>query len=81
MLCYHLILQIFLEEVIEAVEKITITEFITDCRDAKDNIYLDVAINGLADLLITGDKDLLILHPYRKKLPILTPSNFVKYEL
>jgi predicted nucleic acid-binding protein len=40
--------------------------------------YLDVAINGLASVLITGDQDLLILHLYREILPILSPSDFVK---
>jgi putative PIN family toxin of toxin-antitoxin system len=70
--------QSFLAELRGGVEKIRIIEFITDCRDAKDNIYLDVAVNGLANVLITGDQDLLILHPYRGMLPILTPSDFVK---
>jgi uncharacterized protein len=41
-------------------------------------MYLEVAINGLADVLITGDQDLLVLHPYRQKLLILNPSNFIK---
>lgn len=71
--------QTFVDELRETVQYIEITEFITDCRDMKDNIYLDVAINGIADVLITGDQDLLILHPYRGKLPILKPSDFIKY--
>jgi len=41
---------------------------------------LDVAINGLADVLITGDQDLLVLHAYRGILPILNPSDFIKKE-
>ena len=44
----------------------------------KDNKYLDVAINGSANVLITGDQDLLILHPYRGILPILSSSDFVR---
>ena len=70
--------QTFLAELRVGVELIQIIELITDCRDAKDNIYLDVAVNGSADVLITGDQDLLILHPYRGMLPILSPSDFVK---
>lgn len=70
--------QNFLAELRVGVELIQIIELITDCRDAKDNIYLDVAVNGSADVLITGDQDLLILHPYRGMLPILSPSDFVK---
>lgn len=34
---------------------------ITDCRDSKDNFLLNLAIDSKADLLATGDKDLLIL--------------------
>jgi putative PIN family toxin of toxin-antitoxin system len=69
----------FPEELKKGIAYIQIIQLITDCRDEKDNMYLEVAINGLADALVTGDQDLLILHPYREKLPILTPSMFLSY--
>jgi len=31
------------------------------CRDAKDQLFLDLAQSGKADLLVTGDEDLLVL--------------------
>jgi putative PIN family toxin of toxin-antitoxin system len=31
------------------------------CRDAKDQVFLDLAQSGRADLLISGDEDLLVL--------------------
>jgi len=31
------------------------------CRDPKDNFLLNLAIDGKADFLVTGDKDLLVL--------------------
>jgi putative PIN family toxin of toxin-antitoxin system len=40
---------------IEVISKINI------CRDEKDNFLLNLAIDGKADYLISGDKDLLIL--------------------
>lgn len=40
---------------------------INDCRDEKDNFILETAIRGRADYIITGDKDLLVLNPYRGK--------------
>jgi len=49
---------------------------ITDCRDPKDNKFLEVAISANASCLITGDKDLLILHPFRG-IPILNAVDFV----
>jgi putative PIN family toxin of toxin-antitoxin system len=31
------------------------------CRDAKDQVFLDLAQSGKADLLVSGDGDLLVL--------------------
>jgi uncharacterized protein len=49
---------------------------ITDCRDPHDNKFLELAISGQATHMITGDQDLLILHPYRGTT-ILTPRQFL----
>lgn len=49
---------------------------ISVCRDPGDNHLLDLAVQGRADCIITGDQDLLVLHPYRKVL-ILTPAQFI----
>jgi hypothetical protein len=38
------------------------------CRDSKDNFLLSLAVDGNADYLITGDKDLLILEKVNKTL-------------
>ena len=38
-----------------------IGETVELCRDKKDNPFLDVALVGKADYLITGDADLLVL--------------------
>ncbi len=40
---------------------------IRDCRDEKDNFLLETAIRGKANYIVTGDKDLLVLNPYRGK--------------
>ncbi len=36
----------------------------TLCRDPKDDKFLEVAYNGKANYIVTGDKDLLALHPF-----------------
>lgn len=46
------------------------------CRDHKDNKFLDLAIMVQADAIITGDQDLLILHPF-EGIPILSASDFL----
>ena len=49
---------------------------ITDCRDPKDNKFLETAIESNADALVTGDSDLLVLHPFQG-IPILRPAEFL----
>jgi predicted nucleic acid-binding protein len=47
------------------------------CRDPKDDKFLEIALNGHADLIISGDKDLLDLNPFRG-IPILSPAGYLK---
>jgi uncharacterized protein len=54
---------------------ITFTHFIN--RDPKDNFLLDLIDASQADYLITGDKDLLELNPF-KTAKIITPADFEK---
>ncbi len=55
---------------------IEIKEKVEECRDPKDNKFLELAINGKATAIVSGDKDLLILHPFRG-IPIVTVSQFL----
>ena len=57
-------------------EMVTITERFAACRDPKDDKFLELAVNGRADLILTGDNDLLVLNPFRD-IPIVTPATFV----
>ncbi|UHG94974.1 putative toxin-antitoxin system toxin component, PIN family [Spirosoma oryzicola] len=57
---------------------VTISSSITDCRDLKDNKFLELAIDGIANCIVTGDQDLLVLHPYRA-LSIVTPFAFLSW--
>lgn len=45
------------------------------CRDPKDDMILDLALAAGADVIVTGDKDLVALHPFRG-IAILTPAQF-----
>jgi putative PIN family toxin of toxin-antitoxin system len=58
-------------------ELVTITERIAVCRDPTDDRFLELAINGRAAVLVTGDLDLLVLSPFRG-LPIITPRVFIQ---
>ena len=48
----------------KVVEKVNIIRSIQVCRDPKDNKFLELAIDGRAGYIITGDQDLLMLHPF-----------------
>lgn len=47
------------------------------CRDEKDTKFLSLALSCRADVLISSDGDLLVLHPWQG-VPILTPSAFLE---
>ncbi|MCO5286283.1 MAG: putative toxin-antitoxin system toxin component, PIN family [Chitinophagaceae bacterium] len=51
-------------------------ETITACRDPKDNKFLELAVAAKASCIITGDSDLLMLHPFRE-VPIVNASDFL----
>jgi uncharacterized protein len=57
-------------------EPVTINERVVACRDPTDDKFLELAVNGRADVLVTGDLDLLVLNPFRG-FPIITPRVFV----
>ncbi len=42
-------------------ELVDVSSTVDICRDEKDNFLLNLSIDGKADYLITGDKDLLVL--------------------
>jgi uncharacterized protein len=64
----------FLTALVQTGVLIDITETIHVCRDPKDNMVLELAINGGADVIVSGDDDLLVLHPFRG-ISILAPEN------
>ncbi|MDE2007027.1 MAG: putative toxin-antitoxin system toxin component, PIN family [Rhodospirillales bacterium] len=49
---------------------------VRDCRDAKDDKYLELAAAARADAIVSSDGDLLVLDPWRG-IPILTPAAYL----
>lgn len=49
---------------------------IAKCRDPKDDKFLELALSGHATHIVTGDSDLLALHPF-EGIPIVTPQAFL----
>ena len=59
------------------VRIVPITHRVVACRDPKDDKFLHVALNGGAKLIVTGDSDLLALHPFHG-VDIMRPAAFLE---
>jgi uncharacterized protein len=62
------------------VRLVPVTQRISACRDPKDDKFLDVALNGEAQLVVTGDRDLLELHPFHG-IAIVSPAEFLGWSI
>jgi len=67
----------FLQRLGQIAEFVPIVQLVRECRDPRDDRFLEVALNGKADLILTGDADLLALHPWRG-ITILSPADYLK---
>jgi putative PIN family toxin of toxin-antitoxin system len=67
----------WMKKLMGAAELATISERIAACRGLTDDKFLELAVNGHADLIVSGDADLLVLNPFRE-IPIITPAMFVQ---
>ena len=57
-------------------EVVPIVRALRVCRDARDDKFLEAAVNGRADLIVTGDRDLLELDPFMD-ITILGPAAYL----
>jgi putative PIN family toxin of toxin-antitoxin system len=69
------------EELIDAIvdrgDSVEVTADVHECRDPKDNMVLAMAWSGAATHLLTGDNDLLSMHPWRG-IAILNPQQYLE---
>lgn len=57
-------------------DAVVVSQEIVACRDPKDDLFLSVAVSGQADAIVSGDEDLLVLHPF-EGISILSPAEFL----
>ena len=67
----------FIRLIAHTAQFVPIVHPIRAYRDPKDDKFLEVALNGRADVIITGDADLLGMHPWRG-IEILNPSHYLR---
>ena len=68
--------QQFLRLLGRVAELVPIVYRVQACRGPADDKFLELAVNGEADLIVTGDDDLLALHPFQG-IPIVTPAAYL----
>lgn len=66
----------FLAALLRRAELIEVGEEVRACRDPKDDKFLALALAGMATMIVSGDDDLLVLHPFRG-IPVVRPQAFV----
>ncbi len=57
-------------------EVVEVVDVVTECRDPKDNKSLELALSGKGSHIVTGDSDLLVMHPFRGSA-IINPQSFL----
>lgn len=66
----------FVLALMATAELVVVIKPVQACRDPENNRILEVAINGKADLIVTGDRDLLTLHSFCE-IPIRTTAEYL----
>lgn len=69
--------QEYVRLLLRTVEVITIRHRVRRCRGPRDDKFLELALSGEADLVLTGDRDLLALNPFRG-VEIMTAGEYVQ---
>lgn len=67
----------FLAALTRETEYVDAVETITACRDPKDDKFLELAVGGQANYIVSGDSDLLALNPFRG-VQIIPPHSFLR---
>ena len=68
--------ELFLRSLLQNARLVEVHEKIRARRDPKDDKFLELAVNGAANFVVSGDGDLLALHPFRN-VQIFTLEAFV----
>lgn len=67
--------QEYLRLLLRIVEVVPVSHRVRVCRDPRDDMFLELAVSGEANFLVTGDRDLLELNPFRG-IPIVTAAEY-----
>ena len=68
----------FLRKVLRISENVLIPTPIRACGDPRDDKFVELAVHGRADFIVSGDQDLLLLNPFQG-IAIVTPAEFLAH--
>ena len=68
---------LFLAQLESVAEVIPVIQIVRGCRDPRDDKFLEVALNGSADVIISGDEDLLRMNPWRE-IAVVSPAEYLR---
>lgn len=66
----------FLRRILQIARMIPVLSIVEDCRDPDDNRLLALAQDSQSEVVLTGDRDLLSLHPWRG-IALVPPHAFL----
>jgi len=67
----------FISQLESVAEFVPIIQVIRECRHPKDDKFLELVLNGRGNVIITGDKALLEMNPWRG-IAVLSPADYLK---
>lgn len=70
--------ELFLSRLERFTDIVAVIQRVKACQDPRDDKFLEAALNGRADAIVSGAKDLLTLNPFRGIL-ILTPAQYLQH--
>ena len=62
------------------IEIVEVVQQVRASRDPDDDKSLEAAVNGRVDVIVSGDRDLLELNPFRG-IAVLTPAAFLDRQI
>ena len=68
----------YVNNLILSADLVIIDNLIQGCRDRDDDKFLETAVKGDAQFIISGDQDLLTMHPF-EGIDIVTVQEFAVY--
>ena len=66
----------FMRRLLQILTMIEVITQIDECRDPKDDKFLALALDAGADYIVSGDRDLLAMSPWRE-IKIVAPTDFL----